>query len=77
MPATACASVSAAAGCKQRAARLRSSSFIPGMQCRRSASAAAGATAASQGRRSLSVLAFRWDPRDLKASEKIQVSRNA
>lgn len=75
---TTCVSAPAAtAAVQQRAARLRQSSFRPGMQCRGAAPAAAAAAAASRGARSLSVLAFRWDPRDLKASEKIQVSPGA
>lgn len=75
---TTCVSAPAAtAAVQQRAARLRQSSFRPGMQCRGAAPAAAAAAAAGRAARSLSVLAFRWDPRDLKASEKIQVSRGA
>jgi hypothetical protein len=72
MAATACARSAPAARCVQRAARLQHSSFLPGMQCCLAAPAAAAAAPAGQQRGVLKVLAFRWDPRDPKASEKIQ-----
>lgn len=77
MRATARVSASASTGSQQRCARLRQSSFRPGMQYRRVAPAAAAAAAASRGVGSRTVWAFRWDPRDPKASEKIQASRDA
>lgn len=66
-----CSATAARSGTAQRqqqaAAVLRASSFrAPRLEAR----AAGSSGCRSRGR--LSVLAFRWDPRDIKASEKIQ-----